>query len=103
ISFATEPLPNAPAGKWSWIGSLSLSGEGAPMVILANAREVHIGDASYPFPGGPSAVAPASEGIMALDFNYDFNTDLVLAGAGGVRLLKQDSPDKFVDVTTQAK
>jgi len=103
ISFAVEPLPNAAAGKWSWIGSLSLSGEGAPLVILANAREIHIGDASYPFPGGPSAVSPAPEGITALDFNYDFKTDLVLAGAGGIRFLQQESADKFNDVTAQTK
>ncbi len=40
---------------------------------------------------------------MPVDFNYDFKTDLVLAGAGGVRLLRQDSPTAFADVTAQAK
>jgi hypothetical protein len=102
-SFAPEPLPNAPVGKWSWIGAMSINGEGTPTVILANGREVNIGKASYQFPGGPSAVSPATEGIAALDFNYDFKTDLVLAGAGGVRLLQQESADKFIDVTAQAK
>ena len=51
ISFSPEPVPNAPAGKWSWIGAISLSGEGAPVIVLANEKEVRIGDASYPFPG----------------------------------------------------
>jgi hypothetical protein len=36
-----------------------------------------------------------------MDFNYDFQTDLVLAGAGGVRFMRQDSPAKFTDVTSQ--
>ena len=43
------------------------------------------------------------EGIFPVDFNYDFKTDLVLAGAGGVRLLRQDSPSAFTDVTAQTK
>ncbi len=46
---------------------------------------------------------PLPEGILPLDFNYDFKTDLVLAGAGGVRLLAQDSPTSFRDVTAQTK
>jgi len=116
ISFSPEPVPNAPAGKWSWIGAISLSGEGAPAIVLANEKEVHIGNASYPFPGGPSVrgphagsprgvadVPPGPEGVVGLDFNYDFKTDLVLAGAGGVRLLKQDTANKFTDVTAQTK
>ena len=49
------------------------------------------------------SVPPLPEGIMPVDFNYDFKTDLVLAGAGGVRLLRQDSPTAFTDVTAQAK
>ncbi len=40
---------------------------------------------------------------MPIDFNYDFKTDLVLAGAGGVRFFRQDSPQAFTDVTSQTK
>ncbi len=43
---------------------------------------------NIPFPGGASSAPPQPEGIIPLDFNYDFKTDLVLAGAGGVRLLR---------------
>src|SRR6185436_10844049 len=74
ISFSSEPVPNAPAGKWSWIGAVSLTGEGAPAIVLANGKEVHVGNASYPFPGGPSATPPGPEGVIGLDFNYDFKT-----------------------------
>ena len=38
-----------------------------------------------------------------MDFNYDFKTDLVLAGAGGVRFWRQDNAEKFTDVTAQTK
>ncbi|HYJ84656.1 MAG TPA: tetratricopeptide repeat protein, partial [Pyrinomonadaceae bacterium] len=84
ISFSSDPVPNAPAGKWSWIGAISLNGEGAPAVVLANEIEVRIGAASYPFPGGAPAVPPGPEAVVGLDFDYDFKTDLVLVGAGGV-------------------
>ena len=74
------------------------------MVAVANGREVRLSSgATIPFPGGASSVPPLPEGIVPVDFNYDFKTDLVLAGAGGVRLLRQDSPNKFTDVTAQAK
>src|SRR6266542_1744162 len=103
ITFSPEPVPNAPAGKWSWIGSISLNGEGAPAIVLANEKEVRIGNAGYPFPRGVADVPPGPEGVVGLDFNYDFKTDLVLAGAGGVRLLKQESANKFTDVTAQTQ
>ena len=59
--------------------------------------------ATLPFPGGPSKVSPSPEGVLQVDFNYDFKTDLVLAGAGGVRLFRQDTPSAFTDVTAQTK
>jgi tetratricopeptide (TPR) repeat protein len=103
IGFSSEPVPNAPAGKWSWIGAISLNGEGIPAIVLANEKEVRTGNTSYPFPAGPAGIPPGPEGVVGLDFNYDFKTDLVLAGAGGVRLLKQESANKFTDVTAQTK
>ncbi|HUS13065.1 MAG TPA: FG-GAP-like repeat-containing protein, partial [Pyrinomonadaceae bacterium] len=103
ISFLSEPVPNAAAGKWSWIGAISLTGEGTPAIVLANEKEVRIGNTGYPFPAGPLNVAPGPDGVVGLDFNYDFKTDLVLAGGGGVRLLKQESANKFTDVTAQTK
>ncbi len=36
---------------------------------------------------------------MQIDFSYDFKTDLVLAGAGGVRLYRQVAGGQFEDVT----
>ena len=101
----TFDLAVGKAGKsrWSWIGAIPLGSAGAPAIAVANAREVRLSSgATIPFPGGAS-VPPLPEGIIPVDFNYDFKTDLVLSGAGGVRLLRQDSPSAFTDVTTQAK
>ncbi|HEV8369543.1 MAG TPA: FG-GAP-like repeat-containing protein [Pyrinomonadaceae bacterium] len=103
LTFASEPVPNPSTAKWSWIGAISLDGEGLPTVAFANEHELRIGTSSYPFPGGTSSMPPGPESITPLDFNYDFKTDLVLAGAGGIRLLTQQGAGKFIDVTSQSK
>ncbi len=104
ITFHTQSIPAFGSDHWDWIGSLSLSGEGAPTIAVANAHQVRLATgASFPFPGGPSAVAPTPEGVLPADINYDFKTDLVLAGAGGVRLMVQQSPQQFTDVTAKAR
>ena len=101
IEFKTEPL-NTTADKADWIGAISLSGEGGPVIVTATAREVKIANgSSLPFPGANTA--PSIHSILPIDFNYDFKTDLVLAGAGGVRLFKQESPTTFTDVTAATK
>jgi tetratricopeptide (TPR) repeat protein len=104
LAFSTKPVANADKGTWSWIGAIALGSAGSPVTALANGREVRLSSgASFPFPGGPSAIAPLPEGILQIDFNYDFKTDLVLAGAGGLRFMRQDSPEKFTDVTAKTK
>ena len=104
MRFIAEPLPDPQRQKWDWIGAVSLNDQLRPAVVTANATTVSlIGGASFPFPGGLGRVAPGPESIVPIDFNYDFQTDLVLAGAGGVRFMRQDSPAKFTDVTAQTK
>ena len=90
--------------KADWIGAIALSGSGAPIVATATAGEVRLASgAALPFPRGTANTAPTPNGILPIDFSYDFKTDLVLAGAGGVRLFRQESPSKFVDVTAETK
>jgi len=104
IAFEPQPIADTGDGRWSWIGAIEPGGEGAPIVAVANGGELRLSTkATLPFPGGPIKVAPAPEGVLQLDFNYDFKTDLALAGAGGVRLFRQDSPGAFADVTTETK
>jgi Tfp pilus assembly protein PilF len=103
-TFDPQPIANANDGGWNWIGAIQLGGTGAPVVAAANGEELHLSSGvTLPFPGGPSKAPPLPEGVLQLDFNYDFKTDLVLAGAGGVRLFRQDATGAFTDVTTQAK
>jgi len=111
MTFVPEPLANPQQQKWDWIGAVSLDDTHLPAVITANAKTVQLaGGSSYPFPGGKDATAPGPESVLPIDFNYDFRTDLVLAGAGGVRFLRQDAaaagaslPPAFADVTAQTK
>jgi len=105
LTFAPQPLAIAGVTKrWEWIGAVSLGSAGPPAVVQANGREVHVSTgATFPFPGGPAGTAPLPEGILPIDFNYDFHNDLVLAGTGGLRLMRQDNPKQFTDVTPQAK
>ena len=104
MTFTPEPIVSADKAHWNWIGAISLSDTGAPIIATANATQVHLATgATLPFPGGPANTPPQPEGVLPLDFNYDFKTDLVLAGAGGVRFFRQDKPDTFTDVTAQTK
>ncbi len=103
ITFNSQAITNL-LGHWNWIHSIQLGSDGAPVLAVANGQEVRLASgAHFPFPGGVSNVPPQPEGITQLDFNYDFKTDLALAGAGGVRLMRQDSPSGFTDVTPQTK
>ena len=100
LNFTAEAIPELGADKWEWIGAVSFAGEGAPVVVAARGSELKIaGGATIQLPGG--VVGP--DGILALDFNYDFKTDLVYAGASGVRLYRQENLNSFTDVTAQAK
>jgi Flp pilus assembly protein TadD len=103
LTFVTEEKGvDIPSG-WTWAGAFWPNGEGAPSVVVANGRDVRIDQVSYSFPGGSAAEPPTANGIATLDFNYDFKNDLVLAGAGGVRLLRQEEGAKFTDVTARTK
>jgi cytochrome c-type biogenesis protein CcmH/NrfG len=101
ITFRTEPATTE-GNSWSWIGAISLTGAGAPVIAVANSHSVKLATgAEFPFPGGSAELQP--ESILPVDFNYDFKTDLVLAGEGGVRFLRQESPSSFTDVTAQTR
>lgn len=104
LTFTAEPVSEFKNDGWDWIGAIPLGISGAPSVTVANGHEVRVdGGASLPFPGGPSTTPPGPDGVLPIDFTYDFKTDLVLTGAGGLRLMRQENPKAFTDVTAQAK
>ena len=99
INFQVAPLAG---GEASWVGAISLGSEGAPVITVADSHSVKLATgAEFPFPGGSAPLQP--ESILPVDFNYDFKTDLVLAGEHGVRFLRQETPASFTDVTAQTR
>ena len=104
IRFNLAAVTNMPGAEgYSWIGAISLTGEGAPVIAVANSHSVRLATgATFAFPGGGDA-ALTPEAILPVDFNYDFKTDLVLAGDGGVRFMRQEGPASFTDVTAQTR
>ena len=104
MTFTAQPVAGLPNDGRQWIGAVSLDGSGVPAIAVANGREVRLSTgAKLEFPGGAAAARPQPEGILPVDFNYDFKTDLVLAGAGGIRFYRQEKPDSFRDVTGATK
>jgi tetratricopeptide (TPR) repeat protein len=104
LTFTQQPLTSFPKGNWSWIGPISLNGTGAPAIAVANDHEFRISTgAAFPFPGSTKAINPSPEGVLPIDFNYDFKADVILAGAGGLRFMRQETPSAFTDVTKQTK
>lgn len=104
LRFSRRAVQGVEGGQWNWIGAVSLGSKGAPTVIVANAKEVRVGNGpTFAFPGGTSATVPGPEGVVPIDFSYDFKTDVVLAGAGGVRFMRQEDQKAFTDVTAQTK
>src|ERR1700722_1748359 len=104
LHFDAQAVANSGSSSWNWIGAIQLGSAGVPVIAEANGRERRLSSGgTLPLPGGTSAVPPLREGILQVDFNYDFKTDLVLSGAGGVRFFRQDTPNAFTDVTAQTK
>jgi tetratricopeptide (TPR) repeat protein len=92
-----------PAGKRDWVGAIHLTDSKPPVIATADARQVQIGQgAPLAFPGGPTPVPPSSYGVCAIDWNYDYLTDIALAGQGGLKLYQQSGTGTFADVTARA-
>lgn len=107
LRFAPETLAVAAGGPVSWVRGIWLS-EDVPLALVAAgpdtvwvSREPGQADV-FPFPGGVTGAPGSPIAVAPVDYDYDFRTDLVLAGPGGLRLLRQDETGSFTDVTREA-
>ena len=100
-SRSTRGLADGGEGRWNWVGARPTDRRrraGDRGRERRRGATVHRPQAALSRRSART-VRPSPEGVVALDFDYDFKTDLVLAGAGGVRLFRQEGSGAFVDVT----
>jgi Flp pilus assembly protein TadD len=103
LAFAVEPVAGVPSPV-AFAGVIVRNETGQPEVLTADATSVRIGDRVVgAFPSGAGATPPTIRGVAAADLNYDYLVDLVLAGDGGIRILRQQRDGRFVDVTSAAR
>jgi hypothetical protein len=104
IAFAVDPQTVAPSPGTSWAGAFWPVSDGAPVVFAVSLREVRLGPTrTLPFPAGSAAAGPGPDSIAAADLNYDFRTDLAVAGAGGLQIYRQGADGRFSAVTAETK
>ena len=98
LAFTLSPAAGAETQDASFVGAAWLNGEGAAGV----GRRPSAASSAW---ASVSARLPEAgvAAVLAADLNYDFRTDFVLAGAGGVRLLRQQEDGSLSDVTAEAK
>jgi len=74
--------------------------------LVASGSTVRRADIAAPvlaFPGSKKNVPPSRAGVLVLDWNNDFQSDLLLAGAGGLRFWQRRDDGKYDDVTKQTR
>ena len=109
LTFRMEPATTAASGRQRWGGVVSLSGVGPPIVAASDGRVIRLlpaGGAQVVLGAAGPAAPPDDRGRIAVlpaDLNYDFRTDLVLAGPLGIKILRQMSAgERFTDVTSMS-
>jgi cytochrome c-type biogenesis protein CcmH/NrfG len=103
VAFVIKPVEGV-GNAVGFAGVFVSTENAAPEVLTADARQVRVGARTAgAFPGGARATLPTVRGVAAADLNYDYRTDLVLAGDGGLRILRQKEGGAFADVTAAAK
>lgn len=95
LSFTIAPVAGTEGAAASSAVAVWTTGDGAPVVAVADRAELRAGAARATLPlGGVTA--------LAADLDYDFRTDFVVAGPGGVTLLRQQPDGSLADVTAAA-
>jgi Tfp pilus assembly protein PilF len=99
LQFETKPIEANPGEPVLWVGAIPLDDKGAASILWANQSTVQIaGGAKLRFPGGNSPTI-GRNAILGVDLNYDFKTDLIFAGAGGLAFYEQQDLNHFTEIT----
>ena len=103
LAFAPEASATVRVANPAWAGAVWLGGDAAPAVVAAGATELRLASGSVVSLAGGSSPPLGPDAVAAADLNYDFRTDLILAGASGLQILRQTDKGTFVSVTAAAK
>lgn len=124
LTFTAEPVAMLADTKAVWAGAFIPGREGNPIVAAFDGTSIRFprgtpartgsGDdaaegpergvvqvAAVRQPAGHTATG--RNPVVAADLNYDFLTDLVVAGAHGLMVLRQDERGRFADATATMK
>lgn len=97
-SFAAAAIPGIPASGVAWVRPVYLNDTGAASILWADDSGLHVGDGGVlTVRGGASSIGPSS--VALADLDYDFRTDLVIAGRTGLTIYMQGDAGAFIDVT----
>lgn len=104
MTFDVRPVAPLAGAAARWTGALSLTGEGAPHLARFDGQTLHLArldatPATEVVVARGTVPADAAAAVIGLDLDYDFRTDLVVAGPEGTRLLRQTETGSFTDVT----
>ena len=97
MTFAAAPFSQAPAGRWDIIAPVWLDKQSIPTMLLANGKELRSIGGKLSL--ATTAISP--NGLLPVDWNNDFRTDLLLAGGDGLRFFEQQSDGSFAEVTAK--
>lgn len=97
LAFARDESAAFPAGAWKTVLPVWLSSEGNPVTFLASDTELRRADQEVSIPSIPAAPG----GLVAIDWNNDQRTDLLVAGPQGLRFLQQKEDGTFDNVTAK--
>ncbi len=104
LAFEARPIEfDRPAATEPVVArAFAFDGEAPPTPVAATADRVRLpGGRVVPFPGGGEPAAPSPHALLAADLDNDYRMELVLAGAGGTRILAGSSGAGFEDVTRE--
>jgi hypothetical protein len=103
LSFTIEPIRPSLSSLTYSLATMPPDGKEMPQILAVefDAVSAVAGPAmrlAFPSRKGNESV-PGAHGVAIVDWNNDFRRDIVMAGAGGVRLFVQQADHRFVDQT----
>jgi Tfp pilus assembly protein PilF len=100
LTFSPETIPGVDPATGIAPLVVAFDGTSEPSLAFRDQNELRIaGGARIAFAG----LSSQSFAVAPFDFNYDFKTDLAVAGVEGFRLYRQETINSFRDVTADTK